>query len=65
MNITLILTTAKKAGELSFCSRFKIYVLIVSMVASVFKITIPISFFCSQDINANELEPEITGPFNT
>ena len=38
LNITLILRTVKKTSELSFCSRLKIYVLIISTLAFVFKI---------------------------
>ena len=44
MNIILILSTTKKATELSFCFRFKIYVLIISMFAFAFKIIRPIIF---------------------
>ena len=40
----MILSTAKKASELSFCSRLKIYVLMVSTLAFVFKIIRPIIF---------------------
>ena len=34
----------KKANELSFCSRFKIYVIMVSVLAFAFKIIKPIIF---------------------
>ena len=40
----MILSTTKKAGELSFYSRFKIYVLMVSTLAFTFKIIRPIVF---------------------
>ena len=44
LNIIFILSTVKKANELSFCSRFKISVLIVSTLAFVFKIIRSIIF---------------------
>ena len=44
LSIILILSIAKKAIELSFCSRFKIYVLVVSTLAFAFKIIRPIIF---------------------
>ena len=34
----------KKANELSFCSRFKIYIIMVSVLAFAFKIIKPIIF---------------------
>ena len=44
LNKVLILSATKKATELSFYSIFKIYVLIVSTLAFVFKIITPIIF---------------------
>ena len=38
LNIILILSITKKASEPSFCSRFKMHVLMVSMLAFAFKI---------------------------
>ena len=50
MNIILILSTAKKATELSFCSRFKIYVLIISMFVFAFKVIRPIIFSAAKKV---------------
>ena len=49
LNIILTLSSAKSTSELSFCSRLKIYVLMFSKLAFVFKIIRPIIFFCSQE----------------
>ena len=45
LNIVLILSTTKKVIELSFCSRFKIYVSMVSMLVFTFKFIRPITIF--------------------
>ena len=49
LNTILILSTAKKVNKLSFCSRLKRYVLMVSTLVFFFKIFRPIFFFCSQE----------------
>ena len=51
LNIILTLSTTKKANEVTFCPRFKIYVLLVSTIAFVSKIIRPIIIFifCSQE----------------
>ena len=44
LNMILILSTTEKVSELSFCSRFKMYVLMVSMLVFALKIIRPIIF---------------------
>ena len=44
LNIIWILSTRKKASKLSFCYRLKIYVLMISKLAFVFRITRTITF---------------------
>ena len=51
LNIILVSTTAKKANELTFCSRFKIYVLIVLTLTFVFKIIRPIIVFAFRKLS--------------
>ena len=50
LNIILILFTAKKTSELSFCSGFKIYVLMVSTSAFVFKFNRPVIFSATKQL---------------
>ena len=47
----MILSTTKKAGKLSFYSRFKIYVLMVSTLAFTFKIIRPVPFSAVKKVN--------------
>ena len=51
LNIILVSTTAKKANELTFCSRFKVYVLIVLTLTFVFKIIRPIIVFAFRKLS--------------
>ena len=51
LNIMLILSSKKKAVELSFCSRLKRYVLMVSTLAFAFKIIRPIIFSAVKKVN--------------
>ena len=51
LNIILILSSKKEAIEISFCSRLKRYVLMVSTLAFAFKIIRPIIFSAVKKVN--------------
>ena len=51
LNIILILSTTKKASKLSLYYRLRIYVLMVSVLASAFKIIRPIIFSAVKKVN--------------